>query len=88
VVVTAAKAALKNRLNQIRWFSRPLWKAYYHLFPRERIGFRAEISDDIAGVFTEIFRRNEWFSTESRSGFGSELAATETVRRDLPLFAR
>jgi hypothetical protein len=36
-------------------------------------------------VFVEIYERNLWESGESRSGVGSEAAATENIRSHLPL---
>jgi 2-polyprenyl-3-methyl-5-hydroxy-6-metoxy-1,4-benzoquinol methylase len=35
-------------------------------------------------VFTEIYESNSWTSSESRSGLGSELISTETIRKELP----
>jgi 2-polyprenyl-3-methyl-5-hydroxy-6-metoxy-1,4-benzoquinol methylase len=35
-------------------------------------------------VFTEIYESNSWTSSESRSGLGSELLSTETIRKELP----
>ncbi len=40
-------------------------------------------------IFTEIHRQNRWGSAESRSGIGSTLAQTETLRDALPtIFGR
>jgi hypothetical protein len=39
-------------------------------------------------VFREIFRAGRWGSPESASGRGSELAQTETLRRELPALLR
>jgi len=39
----------------------------------------------LADVFTNIYKRNLWKSTESRSGRGAELALTENVRTYLPV---
>src|SRR3954471_16126956 len=35
-------------------------------------------------VFTRIYEKNLWADTESRSGRGSTLARTETIRNNLP----
>lgn len=39
---------------------------------------------DLKKVFTEIYDSNSWTSFESRSGLGSELSSTETIRKELP----
>jgi 2-polyprenyl-3-methyl-5-hydroxy-6-metoxy-1,4-benzoquinol methylase len=39
---------------------------------------------DLKKVFTEIYESNSWTSSESRSGLGSELISTETIRKELP----
>lgn len=38
--------------------------------------------------FTQIFRSNYWGNAESKSGFGSSLAATEEIRAKLPAIFR
>ena len=35
-------------------------------------------------MFAEIYDNNLWASSESRSGFGSELKSTEVIRQELP----
>jgi SAM-dependent methyltransferase len=47
-----------------------LRRAYAELFPHR--------------VFTNIYRENMWSDSDSRSGSGSNLAATEPIRRALP----
>ena len=39
---------------------------------------------DLKKIFTEIYESNSWTSSESRSGLGSELLSTETIRKELP----
>jgi SAM-dependent methyltransferase len=39
-------------------------------------------------IFTAFYRRNMWFDAESRSGPGSTLEITETIRRELPELVR
>lgn len=39
-------------------------------------------------VFTRIYETNEWKSDESRSGLGSTMAATQTLRSQLPALLR
>lgn len=40
-------------------------------------------------IFTDIYNRDLWASSESKSGTGSELKATESIRAELPvLFAK
>jgi len=43
---------------------------------------------DAKEVFTNIFRKNWWNNTESRSGWGAELKRTASIRRELPDFAQ
>jgi hypothetical protein len=48
--------------------------------------FQRRLKDrDARDVFVEIYERNMWESTESRSGIGSEAVATESIRAHLPL---
>lgn len=44
--------------------------------------------DRIASRFTEIWRTNAWGSSETRSGAGSTLAQTQTIRGRLPALFR
>ena len=37
-------------------------------------------------IFTRYWHRNKWGDSDSRSGKGSNLAATETLRQQLPGF--
>jgi SAM-dependent methyltransferase len=39
-------------------------------------------------IFDDIFKNNLWGSGESRSGTGSELNATVTIRREIPILLR
>lgn len=39
-------------------------------------------------IFTAFYRKNIWFDAESRSGPGSTLEITKTIRRELPLLVR
>ena len=39
---------------------------------------------ELKQVFTRIYENNVWGSSESRSGLGSELKHTETIRQELP----
>lgn len=36
-------------------------------------------------IFTDIYLNNNWKSSESKSGFGSELKSTKVLREELPL---
>jgi hypothetical protein len=60
-----------------------LWKAYWRLF-RKDVAYRRAGGDDRGTAFSTIYRDNEWADRESRSGSGSALATTVTVRRELP----
>lgn len=41
--------------------------------------------DDYKETFSEIFKKNKWKNSESRSGYGSTLKYTENLRTCLPL---
>lgn len=41
--------------------------------------------DDRKEIFSKIYHSNKWYSEESRSGKGSELAATQEIRKHLPV---
>ena len=45
-------------------------------------------SDDPKLVFTNIFQKNWWNNSESRSGWGAELRRTVSVRSQLPAFVQ
>jgi hypothetical protein len=45
-------------------------------------------SDNAKQVFTNIFKRNWWNNSESRSGWGAELKRTVSIRAELPGFVR
>jgi len=45
-------------------------------------------TDDPKQVFTNIFTRNWWNNSESRSGWGAELKRTVTIRAELGAFVR
>ena len=64
--------------------SHPIWKARYRLFPREIQHLREAETQNRSQAFSQIFEDREWSSEESKSGYGSELKATITVRRRLP----
>src|SRR6266511_4866403 len=46
------------------------------------------IGHDTEEIFTYIYRTNLWGSPESGSGVGSELAATEVLRAEIPRLIR
>jgi hypothetical protein len=46
------------------------------------------VGNDTEEIFTYIHRTNLWGSPESGSGVGSELAATEVLRREIPALLR
>src|SRR3990172_6563117 len=58
-----------------------LWSLIFCL----SVSFLAGKTRDAKDVFTYIYTRNDvWTSGESRSGVGSELGTTETIRKELP----
>lgn len=54
------------------------------LWPKES----AQPNPSPAEIFEDIYRNNRWGSSESRSGSGSELRTTETLREELPKLLR
>jgi hypothetical protein len=94
--MTITKSLASALLRQVRAhllrapsIGRPVWKAYYSMFPREVQYFRkGGTPDDRDEAFREIFVGNEWFSAESRSGWGSTLEETAEVRARPPLLVR
>jgi hypothetical protein len=79
-----AWTAVRSTLQHYPAVSRPLWKAYYQVYPREIHGMRDGELNNREIVFGEIFEKNEWASDESRSGKGSGLETTVEVRRQIP----
>jgi hypothetical protein len=66
-----------------------IWSTYYGLSDRKLSWKLDEIPDRTTDVFTDIYDRNLWGSTESASGFGSTEAFTIGIRAALPgLLAR
>lgn len=72
-----------------------MWIRMVARFPRTttflrslRPGYRREYREkqglSTEAVFTRIYETNEWKSEESRSGLGSTLVATQTLRSQLP----
>ncbi len=49
-----------------------------------RFLYRGKKNKSINEIFTEIFKRNEWNSSESISGIGSQIDQTEAIRNALP----
>ena len=45
-------------------------------------------TDNTSDVFQKIYREQGWLSSESVSGWGSELRNTEQIIRELPGFLR
>lgn len=80
----ALKSAAKSALLPFPFVSHPLWKFYYRIFPKDVAYTRPSGCDDRGRAFSEIFQDNEWSARESRSGSGSALATTVTIRRQLP----
>lgn len=76
--------------DQIKWAVRrfpsitnPIWKL---VCPRSRRDMYMERppSDSRSDAFRDIFKKNSWDCTESRSGWGSTMAQTDPIRRKLP----
>jgi hypothetical protein len=75
-----AKAAIGARFPRLRAIYR---KAYDRTANWPRIaGFSLSSRE---AIFSKIYRENQWRDGESRSGPGSNLAATEILRREMPL---
>jgi len=47
-----------------------------------------DLGDRHAEIFTSIYRQNFWGSGESRSGYGSTMSSTRSIRRRLPKLLR
>jgi hypothetical protein len=80
-------------LRIIRFFERtPVVRAlYWRIFERWRVARERRHWSTLppGQVFQEIYATNRWRDAESRSGTGSNLRETETLRRELAgLFAR
>ena len=72
-----------NRLEVVKDVLRRTTPGAVAAFRMARL-FVANRRMSLGNVFTDIFARNDWGSAESRSGPGSELDATGSVRRALP----
>ena len=81
---TPAVRAVRSFLQRYPAVARPIWNAYYQLFPKEIGYLRDGSSDDREHAFAQIFTENRWECDESRSGAGSTLANTGQVRKHLP----
>lgn len=70
-------------IGTLRWRAPWLARWLRHLRPRAVRRRRRFRGKDLEGVFTEIYEHRLWDSSESVSGSGSTLAATESLRREL-----
>lgn len=60
-------------------------KARFPLLSRTARRIRQELKRlRMRAIFTRVYRENRWGDAESRSGSGSNLAQTATLRRELP----
>jgi len=57
---------------------------YKTKFPKDKNSKKLSVES----VFTEIYQKNLWGSTSSRSGPGSDLPNTENLRKELPMFLK
>jgi SAM-dependent methyltransferase len=86
---------LFNYIKKIR-FIRAVYRQFHYWSPSVVISFERllrslfynknnSLLQDSSDPFRDIYNKNLWRSQESVSGGGSELAATETIRKMLPL---
>jgi hypothetical protein len=65
----------------------PLWRVYFPLFHGNKL-FESRPDADRREIFREIYESNGWNSDQSKSGPGSTIPATATLRRKLPKLLR
>lgn len=78
-------------LNVYPTLGRKMWKVYYTVNPKYLASppFRKDhMIDNHKSLFKTIWETNEWGCDESRSGHGSTLAYTLTIRESLPAVFR
>jgi SAM-dependent methyltransferase len=64
-------------------------KARFPILSRSARRIRQELKRRrMRAIFTRVYRQNKWGDRESRSGSGSNLRQTETLRRELPALLR
>lgn len=80
--------SLKSRLvatgRRVPWLTNPLWTAVYPHIRRDEYHGGELYSGPRQQVFEEIYAGNLWHSEESRSGDGSTMVQTESIRAALP----
>jgi hypothetical protein len=63
--------------------AKPIARAYWtRAHPSSRRVY--DLGDSHAEIFASIYRQNLWGSRESRSGYGSTMPSTRSIRRRLP----
>lgn len=70
----------------VRTIPRPLWATIYPAIARfvaPTMRYQGDEYEDRASAFTWIYEENRWHDSESKSGVGSTLAFTRTLRADL-----
>ena len=73
------------------WETTPIIRSVYWLLLGRHRSNKARqrwASLSPADVFIDIYKANRWHDSESRSGTGSNLEQTETIRRELPALFR
>lgn len=76
VFVKAKYPTLYSKLQSAKWTaSQLLWKSSFAVKTNREI-------------FNDIYKRNFWEDAESRSGIGSNLEQTRTIREQLPVLTR
>lgn len=80
----ALKAGIVEAGRRVPWVTNPLWTAIYPHIRKNEYYAGAEYHDDRQAVFEKIYDSNLWYSDESRSGVGSTMAQTESIRAQLP----
>jgi hypothetical protein len=83
MVITHSRNLIKVAMRNYPMIFNPLWAAVYpYVIRRDEKYFGHEYTDRNS-AFTQIFDENRWLSGETRSGRGSTLDYTKTMRKGL-----
>jgi hypothetical protein len=84
--ITEMVLLIKKRAPRLYLFIRNSTPAGLRSVINEQITDSLGDQDNAKDIFTTIFKRDWWNNKESKSGWGSELKRTETIRRELLSF--
>jgi hypothetical protein len=83
-LVQSLKSGIVATGRRVPWLTNPLWTAVYPYIRRDEYHGGDLYDGTRQQVFEEIYTENLWHSEESRSGDGSSMAQTESIRAALP----